>query len=239
MGSYMIVDGPGDDLTVHEAIGTAEGFTISWADDWKGPWHEIGSGVGTTTFDLTGLGSAELRYLKVTDDGDGSSSAPDAGFDLDALTGLNVCSDSDRDGWADEACGGTDCDDADPSTSPGADELCDGEDDDCDGVIDNVDLDGDGYRDADCGGYDCDDSDPDVYPGAPEVCDGKDSDCDSLIPDDEADADGDGWKVCAGDCDDTNPEVSPGHDEIPDNGIDDDCDGKIDESGPCFIGASL
>ncbi len=53
------------------------------------------------------------------------------------------------------------------------------------------------------------------------------------------DGDGDDYSpeggVCGPvDCDDADPEVNPGHPEVPDNGIDDDCDGRIDEK--CFIG---
>ena len=52
------------------------------------------------------------------------------------------------------------------------------------------------------------------------------------------DADGDGYEdeACGGeDCDDGDPFVNPGQPEVPENGIDDDCDGKIDEA--CFIGS--
>ena len=45
-------------------------------------------------------------------------------------------------------------------------------------------------------------------------------------------------EACGGDdCDDTNPEASPDHTEIPGNGVDDDCDGRIDET--CFVEAAL
>lgn len=44
-----------------------------------------------------------------------------------------ACHDNDDDGYADEACGGTDCDDEDDSIYPGAEEVCDGVDNDCDG----------------------------------------------------------------------------------------------------------
>ena len=57
------------------------------------------------------------------------------------------CWDDDSDGHYDEACGGDDCDDADPDTYPGALESCDGKDNDCDGTVpsDEEDADGDGY----------------------------------------------------------------------------------------------
>ncbi len=94
--------------------------------------------------------------------------------DCDGLTDEDF--DADGDGWT--TCGG-DCDDGDPNTYPGAEELCDGKDNDCDGDIDEgFDKDGDGFRTCD---GDCDDEDDTVYPGAPELCDGKDNDCDGEV----------------------------------------------------------
>ena len=73
----------------------------------------------------------------------------------------------------------TDCDDLDPLTFPGAEETCDGADNDCDGTTDERDADGDGAVDEACGGDDCDDGDASVSPAATEVCDdGTDQDCD-------------------------------------------------------------
>lgn len=44
------------------------------------------------------------------------------------------------------------------------------------------------------------------------------------------DLDGDWVSVENGDCNDGNPNVSPWHREVCDNGVDDDCDGQIDEN---------
>ncbi len=58
-------------------------------------------------------------------------------------------------------------------------EVCDGLDNDCNGLTDEgFDLDEDGHTS--CGG-DCDDGDAAVYPEAPELCDGKNNDCDDEV----------------------------------------------------------
>lgn len=46
------------------------------------------------------------------------------------------CLDLDGDGFQSEECGGTDCDDSDPNVKKGSSEVCNGEDDDCDGEVD-------------------------------------------------------------------------------------------------------
>ncbi len=133
--------------------------------------------------------------------------------------------DLDRDGVPE----GEDCDDTDSATYPGAGELCDGRDNDCDGVVDEgYDEDADGYNT--CGAdRDCDDLDPTVYPSALEECDGVDNNCDGVTDEGCApvDADGDGYATPE-DCDDTTILVHPGAQEYC-NAIDDDCDGTIDE----------
>ncbi len=48
----------------------------------------------------------------------------------------SVLRDRDGDGFVDEACGGTDCDDLDPDINTAATEVCDGADNDCDGLLD-------------------------------------------------------------------------------------------------------
>ncbi|QQR86112.1 MAG: S8 family serine peptidase [Flavobacteriales bacterium] len=124
-------------------------------------------------------------------------------------------SDTDGDGW----WAGSDCNDANTSVYPGADELCDGLDNDCNGQVDDgisityyTDADGDGFgvdgtgTVGDCNqpigtatvAGDCDDADDTVFPGAPELCDNIDNNCDGEV-DNEAgiayytDSDGDGY----------------------------------------------
>ena len=116
------------------------------------------------------------------DGGPADSGARDSG-DVDAF----VCADSDGDGHADVACGGDDCDDADGSRYPGATEVCDSDDEDCDDTTYGADADSDEFESALCCngpsncGADCDDSNVNVNPAAVEVCNGGiDDDCDGL-----------------------------------------------------------
>jgi len=74
--------------------------------------------------------------------------------------------------------GGMDCDDTNDTVYPGAPELDNGKDEDCDGVADNgLDNDGDGFTPF---GGDCDDNNPLVNPNAIEIPNGIDDNCDNL-----------------------------------------------------------
>jgi len=126
--------------------------------------------------------------------------------------------DADGDGFL----GSEDCNDANDTIFPGAEEVCNLADDDCDGLIDDrpsdavvyyADVDNDGFGDASrlfegcepaegasTDSTDCDDTDGAIHPAATEVCDGLDNDCNGIVDTDAtelttwyADSDGDGY----------------------------------------------
>ncbi len=167
-------------------------------------------------------------------------------FDID---GDPDCTDPDDDN--DGANDDVDCAPLDPLVINPEPEICNGLDDDCDGDTDedfpnldgdpladcvDDDIDGDGEPNV----SDCAPEDPAIFPTAPEICDAIDSDCDTSLVDEFDDLDSDGDPDCTDpdddgdgspddeDCAPDDPSISEPQPEVC-NGIDDDCDGDIDE----------
>ncbi|MBL8615163.1 MAG: hypothetical protein JNM72_06100 [Deltaproteobacteria bacterium] len=156
---------------------------------------------------------------------------------------------------------GGDCDDADDEARPGADELCNGRDDDCDGELDEgavdeltiaLDADGDGYGDPETSLRSCT-----LLPGFvanADDCDDRDAEVGGVrrwFEDDDGDGYGrpgslastdscvapPGRSSRGGDCDDTDPDVNPGETERCDGlDIDEDCDGLVEDDDPDVSG---
>jgi hypothetical protein len=123
---------------------------------------------------------------------------------------LAACSDADNDGYKSKSCGGNDCNDFNANINPGALDYCAGnKDEDCDGDgsftepgCTSCDNDGDGDQARACGGTDCDDDNEYIWYNNPN------SYCDCVVT-------GDG--------------IGKGVPEITSDGIDNDCDGIVDE----------
>lgn len=86
---------------------------------------------GTARFYLVDLAPGDVQLAVTATDRLGLTDTATVLFEV--FTG-----DQDGDGWVDQAVGGDDCDDADPDVHPGATEVVDGVDNDCDGLMDNT-----------------------------------------------------------------------------------------------------
>lgn len=174
-------------------------------------WSSIGSGFlsNAVGLDVPFVQEATYYVIGVVDP---AGAVPDAyTFEDQVVMGTLFveCPDGDGDGYKQAACGGNDCDDTNREVYPGAPELCDNRDQDCDGLIDEG-VDGRWYPDRDGDGYGPDGSQTQGCPTEPnQVSRG-------------------------GDCDDQNPEVNPDAEERCD-GIDNDCNDRVDE-GVCDTG---
>jgi hypothetical protein len=134
---------PGWDIAAADDVGSIVLFSSSdcsvvqsMTDPVASPGEQMGSGGVARAGDLNADGVAEVAAGAGLDDAGGRT---DSGSVL--IFGLQ--SDCDGDGLTPFA---GDCDDANPAVNPGALEICDGIDNDCDGQID-ADADADGISD--------------------------------------------------------------------------------------------
>ncbi|MGK4001797.1 putative metal-binding motif-containing protein [Sorangium sp. So ce1036] len=257
-GQLATINGQGTRLIdahqlVHDAPKRASGGAVSFEARWIAPatpggavlkvWGLSANGDGGSRGD--GPSAAQLTFAFGCDgttyyldrDGDGHG---------DSTTTTLACSQP-----PEYAAQGGDCDDYRGHVHPGADEVCNEIDDDCDGQVDEElevtthyeDSDGDGYGSffgatvmAKCppdgfapSANDCDDRAPRVHPDADETCNLIDDDCDGRA--DEGVRPVCGIGLCAREASTCDPaSCVPGEPSAEVcNALDDDCDGEIDE----------
>jgi MYXO-CTERM domain-containing protein len=230
------IDALGSTAAIYAWEDAAAGrFVVSWENvpDWQVFFHFSPTDGATFQVHLYPSGDIEFHYVDLTFGALATiSDAVSATIGIQSGTGnvggavdelvyscntaqtlvntaivFSLCADTDNDGAADIACGGTDCDDSDPNNFPGNLEICeDGLDQDCDGFdIAVADVDADGFDNILCvGGTDCDDTDSTLNPGV--------------------NVDGDASNACD-DCDDGDDTIFVGAPEVCDDTIDQDCDG--------------
>jgi MYXO-CTERM domain-containing protein len=247
----------------HSAPKSTAGGAVSFSFAWKAP---------------SSPGAVRFEVWTVAANGNGSSSGDKAGeADFDFVYGCAPATyyrDLDGDGFGRDSdtmvhCAGTapagyvadgaDCNDNNQDVFPGATEVCNDKDDDCDEIVDEdavpldlyLDEDGDGYygnAEKDLGvqgvgcvpaqglaGYpgDCQPTIAEINPGAEEVCNLFDDDCDGDYDEKVRPRCGVGW--CERESETCDPAgCTPGEPQ-PErcNLFDDDCDENVDEGPTC------
>ncbi len=229
--------GDGED---NDCDGTADEGTSVYDDDGD-CFCESGTCTGSASASCTTLSDGDCNDSNAAISPDADEECDNIDNDCDgtvdeddAIDAATWYADADSDAYGDpdtstQSCdqpsgyvaNDDDCDDSSADSNPGESEVCDNEDNDCDGTVDEGvtttyydDDDGDGYGDASdttaaCSvpsGYvtnddDCDDTNSSTHPGASEYCDSVDNDCDGTTDESSAvdastwyaDSDGDGY----------------------------------------------
>ena len=76
------------DFRIYEGDGSDDGYHVRVSQEWNGPWFSVGSGFGTTEFDLEDGPIDWARYIEIRDDSDGSAYEQNPCVDIDAIQNL-------------------------------------------------------------------------------------------------------------------------------------------------------
>jgi hypothetical protein len=96
VGGYIIVDmhdpitdlPDANDLKIYEGDTTIDGYSVYVSTDWDGPWMSLGTGMGTSEFDLANASVESVQFVKIVDDGNGNPGETNPGVDIDAVQNL-------------------------------------------------------------------------------------------------------------------------------------------------------
>ena len=89
MNDHIVNEPETDDFTIYEGDGSDDGYHVHVSKTWDGPWIDLGSGFGTTTFDLEDGSIDWARFVKIRDDYDGDQYEQNPGCDIDAVAITN------------------------------------------------------------------------------------------------------------------------------------------------------
>ncbi len=171
-------DVPGAELTaVFDPARQGARVSVSVSSEPVGPFSSCGEYAGDFDLDLSTCGVTGARYLRLAN----LLQTPQAALDglLIAPTAVPAAVDDDIDGVTADL----DCDDTRPEVGPGFEELCDGLDNDCNGLIDE------GFPVSSDGLIDC--TAPDAGPDADADADQPDADASPSDADADAGTDAD------------------------------------------------
>jgi hypothetical protein len=208
-------------VTVADEEDIPPSLIVTWSSDIDGPIAEAVPGSsGTAETNVADLTPGVHVLTATATDSDGLGSSELVSIEVSDCSANYWYLDADSDGYGEAASYYTgctppagyigqagDCDDGDPLQNEGAEEVCNDEDDDCDGLSDEPDA-------ADVGIW-YQDADGDSYGDSSTMS----ISCAPPAPD---------YVSQAGDCDDSTAAVNPAAEETCEDGLDNDCSGEDD-----------
>ncbi len=85
-----VVNEPGADITIFEGDESPESYNVYALTDMDSQWKLMGTGHGTSNFDLASTTLPEARFFVIKDNGNNPPNVNNGGFDFDAIKNLHA-----------------------------------------------------------------------------------------------------------------------------------------------------